>query len=568
MLSIHTIWKGISVAFFLFFLFWFFPGENNYVRLQDDVDGAFSSRHLIINSGEFFNPDPASTVQGSMNGIPRAIWPRFTDPFHLLMYVFGNLNGYALTFLILRLIGFLGIYLLGRDYTDNENPFQMTIVVAVAVAFATLPFNPSYGLTVSGVPLAFWSFFNLKHRRKMLWSHLYFFIFAFTSFFVLVGFHICLVFGLIVLVYSIKQKRMDYLMFGNVMLLGIWFILADYMLFYLHLCVDDYESSRQVFSKELGLNWKGVIGTSFIYLFNGEYNASNYLGTILLPVFIQGMYLSFRLKTDASEKHMLKLFLILFLGSGIVAAILDWKGMKLVYDNIPLFNFFNFKRFITLLPGLFFMLVLFLSVVVFRLGKMNFKYALLGIFFTFFIFNWRGNISRLKNSFNCNGWHINGETLITFNEFMNVNQYKEIKSSIPNGINVINFGISPAPCKYNGIKVLDDYQGDYPLTYKQDFRKIIEKEIAKSKKLKDVFDGWGSKCYLYSANQLEGKLSTRSGFAVETNFEINTSQLRTMNCGYILSGIIIDKPYKLGLQFEKVVVSHLNFSTIFLYKVL
>lgn len=538
------------------------------MRLQDDVDGAFSSRHLIINSGEFFNPDPASTVQGSMNGIPRAIWPRFTDPFHLLMYVFGTLNGYALTFLILRLIGFLGIYLLGRDYTDKENPFQMTIIVAVAVAFATLPFNPSYGLTVSGVPLAFWAFFNLMHRRKMLWSHLYFFIFAFTSFFVLVGFHICLIFGLIVLFYSIKQKRIDYVMFGNVLILGIWFILADYMLFYLHLCVDDYESSRQVFSKELGLNWKGVIGTSFMYLFNGEYNASNYFGAFLLPVFIYGMYLSYKLKIDARVKHFLKLFLLLFLGSGIIAALLDWKGMKLVYDNIPLFNFFNFKRFITLLPGLFFMLVLFLSVVVFRFGKMNFKYALLGIFFTFFIFNWRGNISRLKSSFNCNGWHIDGESLITFNEFMNVNQYKEIKSSIPNETNVINFGISPAPCKYNGIKVLDDYQGDYPLTYKQDFRKIIAKEIEKSQKLKDAFDGWGSKCYLYSANQLEGKLSARNGFPLETNLEINTVQLKKMNCSYILSAFIIDNTDRLNLRHEKVVVSHLNFQTIFIYKVL
>ena len=35
------------------------------------------------------------------------------------------------------------------------------------------------------------------------------------------------------------------------------------------------------------------------------------------------------------------------------------------------------------------------------------------------------------------------------------------------------------------------------------------KELNKSKKLEKYFDEWGSRCYLYSANQIEHKLTIR-----------------------------------------------------------
>jgi hypothetical protein len=559
---------GFTFLFLLAFLCWFLPHEDNYIRLQDDMDGAYTSKHHIVNSNDFFNPDPSAIVQGSMNGLPRAIWPRFTEPFHVMMYLFGSLVGYSLTFIFLRLVAFFGIYLLGKDYFGFDHKWNLYLIL-ISTGFATLPFNPSYGLTVAGVPLAFWAFFNLLNKKKIILSHLVFLFFAFTSLFVLVGFHICLVFFFMILIDGLKSRKVDLRMIGNVLLLGVWFVLADYMLFYLHVFVNDYESSRQLFNKELGLNFKGVIGTTFIYLFKGEYNASNYPGYLFVPLIVYGTYLVYKSrKLNIAKSYTLEV-LGLFFACGFLAALLDWKAMSDLYQNLRILNFFNFKRFITLLPGLFFVVLLIMTSALVQ-KKIKWSYILLPLFVSMLFLNWRGNISRLKSSFDCSGWTINGDSLIKFNEFMNVNQYTQIKHVIElnGGGNVINFGISPAPCKYNGIRVLDDYQGDYPLPYKIEFRKIIENEINKSEKVKNLFDGWGSKCYLYSANQVDGKLTRIKGFPVEPNLQINTKQLKKMNCHYIISSIIISSPDKLNLKHEKVFVSSLNFQTLFLYKVL
>ena len=69
--------------------------------------------------------------------------------------------------------------------------------------------------------------------------------------------------------------------------------------------------------------------------------------------------------------------------------------------------------------------------------------------------------------------------------------------------------------------------------------KIISKEIEKSNVYKGLFDGWGSMCYLLSANEVEDKLKSINGFAFEPRLDINTNQLKKMNCKYILSSIII-----------------------------
>lgn len=49
----------------------------------------------------------------------------------------------------------------------------------------------------------------------------------------------------------------------------------------------------------------------------------------------------------------------------------------------------------------------------------------------------------------------------------------------------------------NNINVIDGYHTLYQLSYKKKFRKIIETELDQSKKLKDYFDNWGNRAYLF-----------------------------------------------------------------------
>ncbi len=551
---------------FIAFVLYFIPSHTNYVRQHDEFDGNFSSRHLLVKSGQFFETNPTATVMGSMNGLPRAVFVRFTEPVALLMYFFGSLTGYAISFVLIRLVAFLGIFLIGRDFL-KFNKQQYGILFLVALCFACLPYNTSYCLSICGTPLAFWAFLNIITKNKIKVSLLTLFLYALSSNFILVGFHVCVVFFCIACWYSIKSKKINWLPFIAIMVLGVSYVLSDYMLFYNHLFNSSYQSSRLGFDKELSLNLKGVIGVSFLNFFTGEYNSAHYFGYLFIPFILYFLYTYYKYKSEDAKKGLLFFTTLIF--CAMASAIFDWEKMSGFYNVFSFAKVFNLKRFISLVPGLFFCVALISVLTVTNMKSKVASASVILVLILCFTLEWRGNMARVLSSFDCKGITIKGDSPHTFDEFFNTQLYKDIKKEIGNDTtsNVVNFGLLPSACKYAGIKVLDDYQGDYPLSYKLEFRKVIAGELNKSEALKDLFDNWGSKCYLWSSNSFENKLSTIKGFALEPSLNIDTKQLLKLNCKYILSSIIIGNSKELGLNPQKVFVSRVNNQAVILYKI-
>ncbi len=566
--KLYKIEIVLAIILFVAFLFYFIPNPNNFIRIQDEFDGSFSSRHLIINSGDFFETNPMKIVYGTMNGLPRANFVRFSEPIALLMFVFGSLLGYSIGFIFIHFVAFLGIFLIGKHYL-NVRKENVGLLVLISLCFACLPFNTSYCLSISGIPIAFWSFLNIYYKRYIKISALTLIGFAICSNFVLVGVNLCVVFSLLTLYFSLKDKRFHSLLFLSVFLVAITYMLTEYMMFYAHFFSDNYQSSRNLFDKELTLNLKGVIGVTFIHLFSGEYNAANYFGYIFIPFIIY--YLIYLVKDKKNEINSIGLLMIVtFLTCGFLATVFDWTRMDFFFEIISFAKIFNLKRFISIVPGLFFIVLVFVLLFINREKKIVPHMMTLITLLVFFVSLWRGNISRTRSSFNCNGLEISGNDIITFDQFFDKSLYKNIKKDIglDSVSNIINYGLLPSPCKYFGLKVLDDYQSDYPLKYKYEFRKIIFKEIEKSNVYKTLFDSWGSKCYLNSADELEGNLKSINGLVFDPGLEINTNQLKKMNCKYILSSIIIGNAAHLNLRFEKVYVSSITSKYILLYKLI
>ncbi len=557
----------LSCTLFIVFIVYFIPAHSHNVRQHDEYDGNFTSRHLIVSSGQFFETNPTSIVYGSMNGLPRAAFVRFTEPIALLMYFFGSLSGYAISFILIRLVAFLGIFLIGKDFL-KFNKQQFGILFLVALCFACLPYNTSYCLSICGTPIAVWAFLNVLNKSRLKVSFLTLFLYALSSNFVLVGFHICLVFFCLATWLSFKNKKINWLPFLAILFLGIVYVFSDYMLFYNHLLNTNYQSSRSVFDKVLTLNLKGVIGVSLINFFNGEFNGANYFGCLFIPFLLYYLH-NFR-HVNATNNLIGFQFLFIAILCSTASAFFDWEKLAGFYNTFSFAKVFNLKRFISLVPGFFFCAVL--ASVLFIINKGNrWSYgSVVILLLLFFTLAWRGNVARNLSSFECNGITIKGDEPHTFDEFFNVELYKTIKKEIGKDTvgNVVSFGLLPSACKYVGLNVLDDYQSDYPLSYKLEFRKIIEGELNKSKELKDLFDNWGSKCYLQSASTQENTLSSLNGFYFEKSLAINTKQLQKLNCKYILSSIIIGNSNELGLKFQKVVVSRLNFKAIILYRII
>ena len=558
----------LAICFFVAFNIYFIPSLESNIRIHDTFDGLFTSRHVLVNSGYFFDLNPETVVPGIMNGLPRGVMFRFTDITALLMLIFGSLPGFSLTFLIVRIVAFLGMYLFGRDYLKIKSE-QKGILTLASVAFSCLPFFVIHGLTVSGIPFLIWSFFNLLLRKRVKVSFLVIVLFGLWSQMVLVGFHIILILSFIFLYWSFKEKKIHWLSFISILTLVFVYIVSEYMLFYMHIFSKDYESSRAAFEKILGLNYKGVVGGTFMSFFTGDYSTSNYFGYLFIPLILVYAFLTIRKREFYGDEIGLMFFVVLLV-SAFCINLLDWKGVAFFYERFPVARIFNFKRFTSILPGFFFLFILAVSIKInSRRNKLSHILTMLTLIILN-IFIWRGNISYNNSGFKNTGIKIEKEEVVTFNQFFDPSLYHEIKMEMGKDsiTNLIHFGLSPSPSKYAGIPVLDDYQGDYPKAYKIEFRKIIEKELNKSKKLEKYFDEWGSRCYLYSANQIEHKLTTRENMPFEPRLEIDLLQLKNMKCHYLLSKILIGNAKSLGLSIQKVLVGRETKQIHILYKII
>ncbi len=563
---ISLIETAIALLFVIAFCIYFYPTENSYIKIHDTFDGNFSSRQVLNNSGMFFETNPDAVVPGIMNGLPRGLFPKFSDIGSLLMYYFGSLNGYAINFILLRLIAFFGIYLFARDHIKFKRE-QKGLVLLIAAAFSCLSFYTIHGITTSGIPILFWAFLNLVKNEKRLISYAVFGLFALWANFVLVGIHAILVFGCLALYYSIKEKKIALHAFAAIILLASVYILTEYMMFYMHWFNHDYQSSRSGFEKKLGLNFFGVAGNSVKLFFLGHYESANYLGSLFVPFIVFFGLDYFRSKTPTHKMGMLLISMVALFS--LIVSVLDWKSFGFFYEKFPIARDLNLKRFFNFLPGLFFLLMT-VCVLVANKGQIPIRILSSISLVCLLICIWRGNISFNQDGKDAFGLEITSGEKYKFKEFFDTELYKSVKREIgPDTVNnVIHLGLSPSPSKYAGLNVLDDYQSDYPKTYKEEFRKIIEGELNKSDAYKAYFDGWGARCYMYSANLFSGNTTNQNGLLIEKTLSIDTEQIRKMNGKYILSSIVIGNYKELNLELRKIIVSALDYKKVFLYKII
>lgn len=567
-LNLYCLEVLIAFVFFIAFCIYFIPAPNHSIRVHDSFDGNFTTRHVLVKSGNLFDLNPNSIVPGIMKGLPRGVFPKPTDMLALFMFLFGSLPGYAVTFLLIRIIGFAGIFLFARDHLKIKGESD-GIVIMMAIAFACLPVFVVQGLTVLGVPLVLWAFFNLIDKRKILLSIGSMILFALWSQFVLIGVHMILTLSLLFVYFSFQKRQILWWPLFSIIIITVTFVLADYMLFYLHIFDSTYHSSRLAFAKELGLNFKGVLGNTFLYFFRDDYSAASYFGFLFLPFIIYFLYQLFKgEKTTVNSIGFSFFTLLLF--CCICISLLDWTAFSWFYKVFPVAKAFNFKRFSNILPGLFHILAL-VSLISLRIHNKKVNQILtVGLITIYFTLIWRGNISLNNDGFDTTGIKIQKNNVNTFNQFLDPDLFTKIKTVLGKDTleNVVHFGCLSSASKYAGLNVLDDYQGDYPKEYKESFRRVIEGELNKSNSLKKYFDEWGGRCYLESANHFEEKLTRKFGQLFEPELSININQLKRLNCTNIISCIIIGNEKKLGLQLKKVLVSASSFKTYFIYKIL
>lgn len=158
----------LAVALLIVFLWvlpYFILNGQAHMRMHDNLDSNLGWYEVLKNSGNMFAP-----VNTPMEQIMNGEFSRDTyySEYYGMVFLFNILPpvvAYGLSQAITRFFAFLGMYLLLKKHVfKNSNPYLITI--GAALTFALTPYWPSGMLSILGMPLALWSFLNIRKGER------------------------------------------------------------------------------------------------------------------------------------------------------------------------------------------------------------------------------------------------------------------------------------------------------------------------------------------------------------------------------------------------------------------
>jgi hypothetical protein len=472
----------VILIFYLSPLFIF--GEDAHIRVHDNLDSNIAWYKVLVNSGEIRGSIDATIPQVINSQLSRNA---FSSEFSLIVWLynlFPTMNAYALSQSISRFVAFIGMYLLLRKHF-LPNQEWMIIRVGVALAFSLTLFWPQGMLSTLGMPLALWAFFNIRNGEKSWRNYLVLTLLPFYSSIVL-GFYFFLsAMGLVWLTDVLRGKGCNWRFLLAIAYMTMIYMLVEYRLFYSFLFDHEPNSRDEYFHARLSF-WQSILLTLKNFTL-GHHHVMTAHTFIILPVLFIALDFIISKKRWREEKVFLFLF-CLNLALSFWYAFWFYKGWLPLTERFHFLDTFNFARYHFLRPLVIYLLFALGLKILWVQGE-----------------KWRRTVKGLVFAQVLILSLINEEIIFqnepSVKEFYAEKQFQEIKEYIglpAEDYRVANIGIHPSIAQYNGFYTLDTYNNFYPLSYKYEFRKIIEKELAKNKTIRTYFDEWGGRCYIFT----------------------------------------------------------------------
>jgi hypothetical protein len=559
-------------------------GKNVQIWPHDNLDFNIAFYKVLVESGLIFSPLD-TIIPGIMNGLPRSVFSSEWNLITWLFYFFEPFTAYVINLTLTHFIAFIGMYILIK-YHILKNKKNEVISLGVSICFAILPFWPTFGITIAGLPLALYSFLNFRENISSKKDWFILFLIPFYSTFLASFMFLIIIIGFLWLIDVLKEiyerakignvpkqkflkelkDHVNWKFLSSILFMTVIFLIVEYRLVYSMFFNSEFVSHRTEFQHEIQ-SFTQSIELSVRNFINGQYHAHSLhnfviMASIFIAIIIILLKILVEIRSHPSEKKktILKIIIeqktLLFL-LVINASISIWYGFwyseiwVALKNNFWVFNAIQFNRFHFLQPLLWYIIFAYsLQLIVKTINIQSKKirktqniqfgkvFALILIALQIpFIFQYNNAYSGLIPGSN-RSWDYD---LYSWEEFFAVQQFQNIKEDIgrpQDDYRVVSIGIHPSISQYNGFHTLDGYLTNYPLEYKLEFRRIIDKELEKNLDLQAEFDNWGSRCYIL-VNELSGYEYTRDLNVTINNLELNTDILKEMGGEYIFSAVEI-----------------------------
>ncbi|MDR2161168.1 MAG: DUF6044 family protein [Desulfovibrio sp.] len=135
----------------------------------------------------------------------------------------------------------------------------------------------------------------------------------------------------------------------------------------------------------------------------------------------------------------------------------------------------------------------------------------------------------------------------SFYPFFAPDLFARVEATLPEKketFRTLTFGMSPTVTSFNGFRGIDLYEPAYSLEHKRAFRAIIAAELEKDPVIREYFDDWGARCYLFQAKALGWMRNEPS----PQPLDIDVRRMLRLGARYILSSVAIDLAHRKDLE--------------------
>lgn len=541
---------GVFVVL-LYMLPYFILGENSYITIHDFIEQNVALMVEIKNAGLLTSIDG---VVPNMEGLPRWLFPYyFPLDFKMLCYNYLPTCWAIIIYTTLfKIISFLGLFLLVDNYIFKGEYRYLSLLLGLAFSF--ISFYVELSLGSAGIPLLTYAFLNLYNKKRILASYLLILLFTFNSLLAYGGFFAMFIIALVGLWQWYKTKEFPKHVAVGFVLMGCIYLLMNIGTFYSLFFADKFISHRSV--------W--VHSNSFIE------TTKEFLQVVLFGQYHAGSFVAFAgllgclfAYTKYRKNHP---ELIYFLSIYVLITTLIYCGALMKMIGIQVFITVQFDRFYMLYAGVCFALF---AETAFILMKECSRRT--GIIYLLLVC---ASVLPYTGSYRQNIKLLAGREIShpTYKEFFDVALFNKIKKDLElkddYSTKVTSLGMYPSIAGYNYLWTVDAYRVNYQLEFKNKFRNVIAKELEKSEEIKSYYDGWGSRCYIFSSelglNFLYGK---NSEIREVNNLEINTEALRDLGCAYIISAVKINNADQLNIEYVNTYTTPESFWELYVYKI-
>jgi hypothetical protein len=545
------------------------------IQIHDNLDSNYVNYKLIAETNTVFTPS-FEIIEPFMGGTYRLSFPSELNVIMLLFVLFPPLTAYIINMIIIHITAYLNMYKLLNNYVVKENGNHIT--VGVALCFGVLPFYPWLGLSIAGSPLILNSFLNIRSSKTSKSDFIFIILFPFYSNFPLAVLFFYFLLALI-FIYDLIHNRVFNLKFNAMLSISlILSLITQYRNLFFLFGNHDYTSHRIDFRRS-GYTGREFLDISDTVFREGYYHFASGPNYIIIWIIIILLLIFLSPYNYNQYKDETKILVCLFLAMIFISSIGPF--IKTIYvinytSEIRLATIFNWDRFYSLQP-LFVYLSFAYSLIIFnkipfkikkydlKITKSKKRIITHILIFLQLVFLISGSVPMYNHYWGS----LRNENSITYNEFFDPELFGQIDNHInrsKNSYRVASLGLYPSITQYNGFYTVDGYIPNYSLDYKIQFRKIIEKELDKNQRLKDYYDNWGSRVYLFSAELGKNYLYTKETNKTIYNLEINTKKLYELGGEYIISAVRINNYLELNLDLIGIFETVTSIWQIFLYK--